>query len=70
MNEDVSKTVLEKSWFTRGNKLMITGIRRGDQFAPRKYADSAFRHTIQMITTIHTDGTVDLQSERTGYESE
>jgi len=70
IGEDGKKTVVEKSWFSRGNKLIITGIRRGDQFAPRKYSDSAYRHTVQLVTAVHDDGTMDLQSERTGYEND
>ena len=31
------KHVVEKSWFTRGNKLIITGIKRDDTFIPKKY---------------------------------
>lgn len=68
--EDGSKTVLEKSWFTRGNKLLITGLRRGDQFMPKKYKDSAFRHTVQLITNITENGELELQSERIGYTEE
>ena len=34
---DGKKHILEKSWFTKGTKLIITGIRRGDDFVPKKY---------------------------------
>ena len=47
VNEDGKKTVLEKSWFVRGNKLLVTGYRREDQFVPKKYMDSAYKHTLQ-----------------------
>lgn len=56
------KEVLEKSWFTRGNLLMLTGYRRGDQFvlkAPKG------QHTINLITEVREDGSLGLQSERT-----
>lgn len=36
-DEDGKKHVLEKSFFQRGNKLIITGIRREDTFIPKKY---------------------------------
>jgi DNA polymerase-3 subunit alpha len=65
-----TKTVLEKSWFTRGNKLLITGYRRGDQFVPRKYNDSVFQHTVQLITDIKEDGTLILRSDRIGGKYE
>lgn len=61
---DNKKTVLEKSWFTRGNKLLITGYRRDDQFVPKKYIDSAYRHTLQLIKDIDKDGNLILQTER------
>lgn len=31
------KHILEKSFFQRGTKIIITGIRRGDNFIPKKY---------------------------------
>ena len=34
------KTVIEKSWFTRGTKIIITGIRRGDSFIPKRYKNT------------------------------
>lgn len=37
---DGVKHVVEKSWFTRGNKLIITGIRRDDTFIPKKYKNT------------------------------
>lgn len=70
LNEDGSKTVLESSWFKRGNKLLITGYRREDQFVPKKYVDSAYRHTLQLITDIDEEGNLKLQSERVGEENE
>ena len=36
--EDGTKKIVEKSWFNKGNKLMITGFRREDQFVVKKYA--------------------------------
>lgn len=70
INEDGSKTVLEKSWFKRGNKLLVTGYRREDQFVPKKYVDSAYRHTLQLITEIDEHGNLKLQSERVGENDE
>lgn len=59
-----SKTVLEKSWFARGNKLLITGIRRGDTFFPKKYHDSIYQHTVCLITDIYENGLLELQLDR------
>ena len=36
-DSDGKKHVIEKSWFTRGNKLIITGIKRDNTFIPKKY---------------------------------
>ena len=36
-DSDGKKHVVEKSWFTRGNKLIITGIKRDNTFIPKKY---------------------------------
>lgn len=39
-NEQGEKHVIEKSFFARGNKLIITGIRRDDTFIPKKYRNT------------------------------
>lgn len=63
-NNDGKKTVIEESWFQRGNKLLITGIRRGDTFYPKKYFDSIYQHTVCLIESVNTDGTLVLKYER------
>lgn len=70
VNENGEKTKIEDSWFARGTKLLITGYRRDEQFVPKKYGDSIFKHTVQLIKSINDDGTLVLQSERTGADSE
>ena len=57
------KTVVEKSFFDRGNKLFITGFRRDDQFIPRAYNDTA-TPKIGLITETHDDGSIVLKTER------
>ena len=49
---DGKKKILEKSWFSRGNKLMITGFRRGDNFVPKIYASGRYEHPFELITGI------------------
>ena len=39
---DGKKHVIEKSWFARGTKLMIQGIRRGQDFIPKKSKQSIY----------------------------
>ena len=64
------KTVLENSWLNRTNLLILTGIRRGDRFITKKYADSVFKHTLTLITDVKEDGTLSMQYERIGSEEE
>ena len=64
IDENGDKTVLEKSWFTRGNKLIITGIRRGDTFYPKKYQDSIYQHTVCLIEDVYSTGQMSIQTER------
>ena len=59
-----SKTVVEEPWFKRGTLLCVAGFRRGDQWVPRVYTDSVFKHTINKITSVNPDGTLELQLER------
>jgi len=66
-NEEGSKskkTVLEKSWFTRGEKLLIAGYRRGSAFRPHRYVDTVYSHTTTLIENILADGQLILNTER------
>ncbi len=59
------KKVIEKSWFSRGNKLIITGIRRGDTFIPKVYRNSPWRAPIELIDSINEEtGDITTRSER------
>lgn len=69
-NESGKKTVLENSWFTRGNKLMVTGYRRDNQFRPLKYSDSIYQHTVCLIDKIDEEGNLYLTTERTRVDNE
>jgi DNA polymerase III subunit alpha len=62
---DGSKEILEKSWFTRGNKLLLCGYRRGSQFRPYRYKDTKdFTHTTYLITNVKEDGLLEMITER------
>ena len=61
---DGKKTVIEKSWFQRGNLLLITGIRRGDMFFPKRYTDTIYQHTLRLIEKVNQDGSLSLKFER------
>ena len=64
---DGKKHVKEKSWFSRGSLLMVQGIRRGQDFIPKKRKDS-FYPVISKIIGIHEDGTLEFQTERVMVE--
>ncbi|MCR8641367.1 PHP domain-containing protein [Paenibacillus sp. N1-5-1-14] len=64
---DGKKEIVERSWFTRGNKLVVCGYRRGSQFRPNKYNDSVFTHTTMLITNVFEDGTIHVNTERKKY---
>ena len=64
---DGKKHVKEKSWFSRGSLLMVQGIKRGQDFIPKKRKDSYYP-IISRITEIHDDGTLEFQTERATIE--
>ena len=61
------KTVIEKSWFKRGNKIIVTGIRRGsNEFVAKKYKNTPY-HLVELITNIN-DGILETKKEREEIE--
>ena len=56
------KHIVEKSWFTRGNKLMIVGIRRDDFFMPKIYNKSMYDSAIMFIDNINENGIITSKS--------
>ena len=68
------KKVVEKSWFTRGRKLLITGCRREDQFVAKTYANTE-GHQLYLIEDVEEDGSIKIRHDRytgqgTIYEEE
>ena len=61
---DGKKKIIEKSWFTRGNKLMIVGIRRDDFFIPKIYSNSMYDSSIMLIDNVSDDGIISSKSIR------
>lgn len=68
-NPDGKKTIVERSFFNRGNMIMVQGIRRGDDFIAKKYA-STKTHTLYHIDKVNKDGTLELRHERYQGEGE
>ena len=60
---DGKKHVLEKSWFARGTKLMVQGIKRGQDFIPKKKKQSIYP-IISKIIDVDDNGNLTLQYER------
>lgn len=66
---DGTKKIIEKSWFNRGNKLIIQGVRRGEEFVAKKYSSSSM-HTIYKIDKVKADGSLVLIDKRADEEGE
>lgn len=64
--EDGKKKILEKSWFSRGTLLIVQGIRRGNDFIPKKYK-SSLNPVLMKINKIE-DGKCDIIYERLEVE--
>lgn len=68
--KDGSKKIIEKSWFNRGNMIMVQGVRREDNFIAKKY-NSTPGHTVYHIDSIDELGNIILRSDRKqGLEEE
>lgn len=64
-NPNGTKTIVERSWFTRGNKIIVGGMRRGvNMFIAKKYKNSPFKHHFQLIKEVTPDNKLIIQEER------
>jgi DNA polymerase-3 subunit alpha len=61
---NLKKIILENGWFQRGNLVLVTGIRKGDTFKPKRYANSIYQHALQRIVEIKDNGELILQADR------
>ena len=60
---DGTKKVKEKSWFNRGNMIVVTGIRSGDDFISKKYASTG-GHQLYKIDEVLANGELILKDTR------
>ena len=60
---DGTKKIIEKSWFNRGNMIVVQGIRSGDDFILKKYASTP-GHQLYHIDEMLPNGNLVLRSER------
>jgi DNA polymerase-3 subunit alpha len=58
---DGKKHVIEKSMFSRGNKIIVCGVRDGDAFRAKKYSRTPF-HLVEQIVEVNSDGTMITRS--------
>lgn len=67
----VVKSTIEKPWLIRGNLLLFSGYRRDEnEFVCKRYTNSIYRHSVQKITAVNPDGSIEIQSTRIGYEDD
>lgn len=60
---DGVKHIMEKSWFNRGEMIIVQGIRQGEEFVSKNYKSSR-GHQLYKINEIMPDGDIVLQVER------
>ena len=60
--EDGIKHVMERSWFNRGQMIIVQGFRSEDNFIPRKYGSQG--HQLYRISEIDKDNNLIIQTER------
>ena len=67
IQEDGTKKVKEKGWFSRGNKIMVTGFRREDTFVAKAYKHTP-THQLYKITDVKNNGSIEVTHDRYGME--
>lgn len=65
--EDGTKKVMERSWFNRGQMIVVQGMRSGDDFIVKKYS-SSIGHQLYKINKIIDNTDLELITERYGVE--
>ena len=62
---DGKKHVIEKSMFSRGNKIIVCGVRTGDaEFLAKKYSRTPY-HLVENIEEVFEDGTIETSYRET-----
>lgn len=67
--EDGTKKIVEKSWFNRGNMIIVNGFRSEDGFIPKKYASTG-GHQLYKIEEVLSNGDLILRDSRAQGDSE
>lgn len=58
---DGKKHVIEKSMFSRGNKIIVSGVRDGDSFRAKKYSKTSW-HLVEQITDVDEWGQITIHA--------
>ena len=58
---DDKKHVIEKSMFSRGNKIIVSGVRDGDSFRAKKYSKTSW-HLVEQITDVDEWGQITIHA--------
>ena len=58
---DGKKHVIEKSMFSRGNKIIVSGVRDGDSFRAKKYSKTSW-HLVEQITDVNEWGQITIHA--------
>lgn len=66
--EDGVKHIVEQGWFTKGNMIMVQGIRNGDTFIAKKYKNSGVPHQLYKIDEVDQNNNITIRSDR--YQGE
>lgn len=66
---DGTKKVIEKSWFKRGNKVIVAGYRRENEFIPKTYSSTPYK-TLYYISNINYNNNLLFLKEERANENE
>ena len=58
------KTVIDDSWFKRGNKIIVYGVRRENMFISKTDRSTGYSRTVGLINYVRPDGSLDLSYKR------
>ncbi len=61
---DGTKKIVERSWFTRGNLIMFTGIKRDGSFVPKVYKSGNYEYPIQLVEEVLPNGKLKFKPMR------
>lgn len=68
VNPDGTKSIIEKSWFRRGSRILVAGYRRDDTFTAKTYSKT-IGHQLYLITNVKGKD-IELKYGRAGQEED